>query len=257
MRLESILNEAVVVHGYSLFAYAITLAEAFDAAPVYDPSAVPAWEAMIDSDTKLAQRVLGHLDVEYVKTDPYKSLNQLLQDVTLNHHLAVFQTQGTHPGMTGAQNDLFRALHDALSHVGANGAAFWHHYIMHDQTPYKPLWGGGFSVRGEMNAYLIHARMAPQAAIPALFTEIVGQICYYFVTNHYADNKVAILNGFDYKNVGLVTSSQYTARMAEIQQQVEDPSVQSIPTSVNDITIDKAKIHWKLLSPGTGAGNLT
>lgn len=264
MRLNQLITEGVVVHGYSLLAYTITIAEFYADLPELDESALPAWEALIASDEHLFQRVFGDIDVEFTPEDPYKNVRDVIADVLLHHHLAVFKTPGsTHPGMTPAQNDTFRALHDALSHVGGNSQDF-NRFVKQaliqskDDARLKEykVVSSGFNVRGEMNAYVTHARMAPRAAVPALFTEIVGQICTYFVTGDYTNNKVAIMDNVDFQNVGILYGSA-ERRMEELLDLITDDTVQEIQTNVNGIVLDKSKIRWKLLSPGTGAGKLS
>lgn len=263
MKFSQVLTEEVSVHGVALFAYTITIAEAYAALPQFDKAALPAWEALIESDRKFAKQILGNIKVEFVPDDPYgnlvyKNLGDMLHDITVNKHLSVFKTPlNTHPGMTPDENDTFRMVHDVLGHLGANSSTFYAHLLTQDAgTPYKPLWGGGFTVRGEMNAYLKHAAIAPTAAIPALFTEVVGQICTYFTTGDYTVNKVAIIEDVDFKNVGICSGAK-AARMHEIINQYNDPTLKIIETKIDGVKIDKAKIRWKLLSPGTGAGNIT
>lgn len=261
MKLHEVLREGVEVHGIKLFAYAITVAELYDALPDFDPEAIPSWTALIESNEKLAKVILGKINVEYVKDDPYKSFNALLKDVLVNKHLAVFKTaDSTHPGMSAKQNDLFRALHDALAHAGSNSQEFYAHLLKQQSDSsvgnYKPLWGGSFTVRGEMNAYLAHAKLAPRAAIPALFTEVVGQICVYFATGDYTRNKAAIIEGADFFNVGQC-SGHAAERMEEIYRQFMDRNVTTIETRIPGILIKKSEIRWALLSKGTGEGHIT
>ena len=45
----------------------------------------------------------------------------------------------------------------------------------------------------------------PPASWPALFTEIVGQASTYFYQGgQFAEQKIALLDGFDYENIGVV-----------------------------------------------------
>jgi hypothetical protein len=261
MRLREILSEGIVVHGIELFAYTVTIAEMYDALPEFEEDAVPAWEALVQSNDKLAQRILGDIDVEYYDENPYPKFNSntyddIIHDVLVNHKLKVFKTpDNTHPGMSAGQNDLFRALHDVIGHIGGNSQDFFSHLLKKEagkvSGSFMPT-SSGFTVRGEMNTYITHSKMVPAIAVPALFTEIVGQISYYFTTGSYTNNKVAIMQGIDFKNIGVLNGSA-NERMQEIIQQMNDDSVSSIQTSIPGVTIDKSKIRWKLLSVGTGA----
>jgi hypothetical protein len=45
----------------------------------------------------------------------------------------------------------------------------------------------------------------PQQSIPALFTEIVGQVsAYHTGGGTFAEQKICLLDGFDYINLGVV-----------------------------------------------------
>ena len=59
----------------------------------------------------------------------------------------------------------------------------------------RPLWRGTeFSLRGELAAYNAHLKTVPQEAIPALFTEVVGQVCANFVQGGvFAEQKILFL----------------------------------------------------------------
>jgi len=84
-------------------------------------------------------------------------------------------------------NAKFRAIHDYMAHVQAIGSR-----------------GTDFTLRGELTAYNTHLKTIPREAIPALFTEVVGQVCAYYVLGKFAEQKICLLDGFDYINVGEV-----------------------------------------------------
>jgi hypothetical protein len=84
-------------------------------------------------------------------------------------------------------NSKWRAVHDYMSHVQAIGSR-----------------GTEFTLRGELAAYNTHVKTTPREAIPALFTEVVGQVCTYNVLGKFAEQKTCLLDGFDYYNVGVV-----------------------------------------------------
>ncbi|NUT46274.1 MAG: hypothetical protein HOV94_02985 [Saccharothrix sp.] len=69
-------------------------------------------------------------------------------------------------GVPLCHNDIFRVVHDVFGHV-----AF-------DQ---------GFGPRGEFTATHLHARMYPAPARSALFTEQIGQVCWFFFGPHLRD----------------------------------------------------------------------
>jgi hypothetical protein len=133
------------------------LAAAYEKLPAHDPAAKGAYEA-------LNNEVAGQLDqikkagykVEYVDHDPYKTSQEMMDDVRDNKTLKVFKTQGgdAHPYMTADQNTAFRAVHDFIAHAGG---------------------GHGFNAVGEENAARAHAATLSREALPALMTETRGQ----------------------------------------------------------------------------------
>jgi hypothetical protein len=98
--------------------------------------------------------------------------------------LKVMKEFSDHPFFTELENWKFRAVHDWYSHIIAKQ---------------------GFDQKGEIKAYNTHTKMFPKASLPALFTEVVGQACYATTRNGtFPEQKVAILKGFDYENLGRV-----------------------------------------------------
>jgi len=267
MKLSEIheLTEGVEVHGKNLFAYAVVVAEAYAEAPMVEDRAVDAWRKIIQSNEKLAKRAFRTLDVEYVVDDPYDNVNDVIADITINNHLYVYKTpsEDSHPNWSAHENNVFRAIHDALSHAGGNSKSFQKflkRYAIKSSKDkrirkFKAL-SHNFTVRGEMNSYNAHRQMIPPDLAGVLFTEIVGQICTYFVTGDYTNNKVAILDGFDYTHIGTVYGKR-KIRMAEILDEFENDELPYIQTKVDGIKLHKNKIRWKMLSHGTGAGKIT
>ena len=98
--------------------------------------------------------------------------------------LFVSKEANEHPLWTPEQNLHFRAVHD---------------YIVHILPGEK---GPGFSRRGEIRAYNLHRRLAPRDAIPALFTEVVGQACYANARGEFPTQKIAVFRDVDFINVG-------------------------------------------------------
>jgi hypothetical protein len=82
------------------------------------------------------------------------------------------------------------------------------------------------------------------------FTEIVGQICTYFVTGNYTDNKVAIMHGIDFDNIGKFTDEELNNRKMRYKRLLDDDSVDKFKTKIG--IFDKSKIRWNLLSRGEG-----
>lgn len=135
------------------------IAAAYDALPDWDDDARPAYDALIselNDQYQLLTETLGY-KVEVVDEDPYPDVKALLADVHDNKRIKVLSTKSTppgHPYLTDAENDKFRAVHDAFGHAGT---------------------GRGFDRHGEEAAYQAHANMFGPLARLALATETRGQ----------------------------------------------------------------------------------
>ena len=189
----NLFNEKLILNNYD--EYAKLVADAYEAAPEYDESVLPSYRALIDhAVNKLYPQILGKgIDIQFVEDDPYADRNQMAADVENNKVLKISKLFNDHPVFTAEENLKFRAVHDYYTHIVCNQ---------------------DFGLKGELKAYNTHARLAPPAALPALFTEVVGQACYAIDRGQVDDNgdfvpafgdqKVAELPGFDYREVGKV-----------------------------------------------------
>ena len=186
-------NEKLVLVNYD--EYAKLVADAYEAAPEYDEKILPSYKVLIDhAVNKLYPQILGKgIDIQFVENDPYTDRDQMANDVKSNGVLKISKLFNDHPVFTAEENLKFRAVHDYYTHIVCNQ---------------------DFGLKGELKAYNTHARLAPPAALPALFTEVVGQACYAIDRGQVDDNgdfvpafgdqKVAELPGFDYREVGKV-----------------------------------------------------
>ena len=224
-----------------MWAYAVVVAEAYHKAPTSDPRASEAYKALVASTQRLFQQVSKMVNVQFTKDDPYKGPEDAAQDVIQNKNLSVFSGGSSHPTMSDEQNNMFRTIHDYYTHIGKNIGAAKKGEKFKTHT---------FKFRGELNSYLTHAKLAPPEAIPALFTEIVGQISSYVVTGDFVENKAVILDGFDYINLGRM-SPERQRRYEQVMAQIRDKSIDHVDTEFGKISKDKIK--WRLLSPGAAA----
>lgn len=167
--------------------YLKLVADAYLRAPLHDPAAVPSYQALLRDVERFFQILQSKVTVEFVDYDAYRNADELTQDVRENHRLRVSKLFSEHPFFTKEQNWKFRAVHDWFSHILG-------------RTP--------FSSKGEIAAYNVHAKMFSRAALPALFTEIVGQVAHVHVKGDFPVQKVAILPGFDYLRLGAVEGYQ-------------------------------------------------
>jgi len=184
------LNESLVLkpgkNGWEL--YAQLVGEAYLAAPKFEERALPSFEAMIPFVDKMYKRVAGKIDIEPVPYHAYSTAGELRTDVGRTKRMKVATVDSEHDVFDLDTNIKFRAIHDYLSHhTGINSR------------------GTEFNLFGELQSYNIHLHTTPPAAVPALFTEVVGQVCaFYSNGNKFAEQKICLLDGFDYYKVGMV-----------------------------------------------------
>ena len=108
----------------------------------------------------------------------------MIKQVQEDGVLLISTADAEHPIFDAETNAKFRTVHDFGGHVQR-------------KVP--------FSFTGELKAYNTHVKMVPPAAVPALFTEIVGQIsCFYLNNKKNCPQKMVILDQFDFVNVGAV-----------------------------------------------------
>lgn len=163
--------------------YAKLVSDAYEAAPAMEPGVEGAWHTLIAHFKKLYKQISSKYKIEFVAEDPYPDAETMQREVKKSGVFKVYTGHNEHPVFTPQENLYFRAVHDYFTHIIAN----------------QP-----FGLRGEIRAYNTHAKLCPPAALPALFTEIVGQACVAVVTGKFPEQKIAILKGFDYKNLGKV-----------------------------------------------------
>ena len=187
---EEQLNEKLMLkpgpNGWEL--YSKLVAEAYLAAPKYESRAVPHFEAMIPFVNKMFKRIQNKVNVEFVNYHAYSNADELRSDVFYNHTMKIATVDAVHDVFDPETNAKFRAVHDYMSHIQAIGSR-----------------GTDFSLKGEIQSYNTHLKTMPPMAWPALFTEIVGQASTYFHQGgQFAEQKICLLDGFDYENIGMV-----------------------------------------------------
>ena len=118
--------------------------------------------------------------------------DRMRQSVADTGRLMVSTADSDHPIYDAETNVKVRAVHDYMSHI----------------QPKKPAGFTSHTVKGsikeEIRAYNIHLKTVPRKAIPALFTEVIGQVSTFYITGEFIEQKVCLLDGFDYVNVGIV-----------------------------------------------------
>lgn len=175
-------NPVRVKGGEESWRYAKAVADAYEAAPLYQKSAEPSYRALAASIEKIFKQILSKVDVQFVPGQPYADDKEMSEKVKKTGILYISTDYNEHPFFNAEQNLKFRAVHDWFSHIAT---------------------GAEFSQRGELKAYNAQAKVTTKAALPALFTEVIGQAAYATTYGDFPPQKVAILPGFDYENVGL------------------------------------------------------
>lgn len=203
--LKEAINEKMMLKDWSK--YRKLVADAYKDAPSKDSTAVKHWNALNRSNHTLFKRLLSktkivlvseeaskdgttlNLDgnvytIKKIDGEPYASQAQMSQDWKQNKQIMISIDYSDHPIFTVSDNVIFRCVHDFIVHILGNHP---------------------FGDKGEIASYNLHAKLAPPDALPALFTEIVGQACYVVEYGSFPQQKIAVLDGFDYKEVGKVT----------------------------------------------------
>lgn len=164
--------------------------KAYMARPMYEASAVPSWEVLAAHNERMFDQVRSRISIELSPEDVYAGNYQaMIDDIKRRRRLVVWTGESKHGVWTPEQNWKFRAVHDYMVHFGGEH---------------------GFTLRGELGAYNRHVKTVPPIARPALFTETVGQVCtYFYLGGKFPPQKIAILYGFDYVNVGRVDRVEY------------------------------------------------
>jgi len=143
-----------------------------------DPAVIASYEAAASEVEEQAHFIVGHLVLERWNGtgEPYPNSTAMIEDVLLRGHFYFLPTEResfgagnpedmNHPFLRETEltdsngtpllvNDLFRIVHDVFAHTTG---------------------GAGFGPKGELNAFLEHASMFSDAALPAVAAETLMQ----------------------------------------------------------------------------------
>lgn len=178
--------EKLVLSDYRQFQKKVS--DAYLARPKMESQYLSSWKALAQHALHMFDQISTRIEIEFVPEDTYPSLSDMAKDIDQNKHMSIFSGGTKHPTFTEEENLKLRAVHDYLAHFGG---------------------GHEFSLRGEIAAYNRHAKVAPQAALLALFTEVVGQACVYLQTGSFPEQKICKLWGFDLIEVGKIDETEY------------------------------------------------
>jgi hypothetical protein len=160
------------------------IAEAYEAAPRFDPSAIPAYTAFVRETVRQFQFLTrpierGGLGVEVVlsQRDPYPDAATMMNELRERHRLRIYMTAACgnpHPYLADFENAMFRAVHDAFGHAAM---------------------GSEFGADGEEAAWLAHSHLYSPLARRALTTETRGQQAALLYGNQqgFAPQKLCLL----------------------------------------------------------------
>lgn len=175
---------------YKKYAEAVT--EAYKARPIKDePFILKSWDILNKHNKKMFKRLSSKVDVIWTNKDVYSSQEEMKDNVISSGKLYINTdySENLPSGWTKEDNWKFRAVHDYIVHIGGDV---------------------DFSQRGEIQAFNVHAKIAPPDSLDALFSEIIGQACYVTTTGEFPDpQKACKLYGFDYDKVGNINWDEY------------------------------------------------
>ena len=166
--------------------YGKLVAEAYKNAPPFEQKAASSFQALEPFINKMFNQIAGprgRVSVEYVDEDPYPSEKEMCQDAMQNGVLKIWKGGTEHPIFNPVLNTKLRAVHDYMAHCQGKTS---------------------FGQQGEIAAFNRHMLTVPEAGREALFTEVVGQASYFLNYGHFPEQKIAILEGFDKHNLGVV-----------------------------------------------------
>jgi len=183
------LNEKLMLkpgpNGWDL--YGKLVAQAYADAPDYDEGAAKQFKALAPFVEKMFNQIQSRVKVEFVDDDPYKNDEDMRQQVKSSGVLKIWRGGTDHPIYSDETNLKMRAVHDYMAHIQPIGHR-----------------GTGFDMKGEIQAYNAHLKTIPRSAAGALFTEVIGQASYFLNFGNFPKQKIALLPGFDYINLGVV-----------------------------------------------------
>jgi hypothetical protein len=234
------LNEKLVLKSWGV--YSQLVADAYAKAPKMDSSVVHHWHSLNASNHTLFQRLLGKVNLIFTtegnpgngvmtikgkkykliqSADPYENAQQMAADVKQNGTLKISIDHSEHPIFSVEDNVIFRTVHDYIVHILGNHP---------------------FGAKGEIASYNLHAKLVPKDAVPAIFTEVVGQACVAVTTGNFPEQKIALLPGFDYINIGHVDDATYQIKNKELMRKEHHEKLKSILESLES-EVDKDELN--------------
>ena len=190
-------NVTVDINDHRRFVKAVALA--YNARPIKekDRNLLKSWDFLSQHTSRMFKRMSANVKVEWVEGQPYESAEEMNKKVKETGVLQISKDFSDNHQIWKNEEDnwKFRAVHDYIVHIGGKV---------------------DFSIKGEIKAYKVHGKIVPPDALPALFSEVVGQVCYVDVYGEFPDpQKACVLYGFDYKKVGVINWTEYRKNFTE------------------------------------------
>jgi hypothetical protein len=200
--------------------YLELVSKAYLDAPVKDEKVVPHWEALNKSNYTWFKRLLSRVDLSFytIFEQDYNSRKGKIFINDKEYKLELITPEEEYPSATVMRNS-FRETNKLRISIDYSSHPYFapegkditdnlvfrtvHDFIVHIQGDHE------FGDRGEMASYNLHAKLCPPMARPALFTEIVGQVGCAVITGDFPEQKVAVLEGFDYLELGKIDDENY------------------------------------------------
>jgi len=136
----------------------LAIANEYASLPSVDQKTLPAYRQFVAETHQQYEYLTKNLGikVDVTKTDPYKTAQEMMDDIRENHHLSVLSADvtGGHPFVTSKEIEEFRAVHDAFGHAAT---------------------GRDFDRNGEEAAWASHSSMYSPLARLAMTTATRGQ----------------------------------------------------------------------------------
>lgn len=189
--------------------YMQLVAEAYAAAPESTSEGEKAFKALRGHIDNNFDRLESRVKVKFVDGQPYKNAEEMKGKVAEEGELQISR-DFNQAGFLGAKRNLkFRAIHDWYAHMKATtkpGASMIQ-----------------FGLKGELQAYNAHLNFIGKnaEALPALFTEVVGQVCHQSYFGDFPEQKIVTLPQFDFKKIGAVEGYQIVDRELQGQDDME------------------------------------
>jgi hypothetical protein len=181
------------------------LAREYDRLPLHDPKAESHFAAMRDEVSHQYDHLTNKMGIKVHVTshDPYRNAHEMAEDLRNNKRIQVLGTAhtGGHPFFSDAENDRFRAVHDAFGHAAT---------------------GRDFDGHGEEAAWHAHARMFGDHARGALASETRGQNGSVILHDRFGPQKIALMPQHLWSPGGGHTASlTRTAEVARVREGIE------------------------------------